>query len=127
MPVPDFPIKTLLAYSATPVTPEFRLTVTSLILEVGLRAHFGIQESGVAGVQELENLGACRGFSQGDAGPGFRIKTLLAYSATPATSLKLDVGGGFFQAAFGSSTRSNPKVMARLRRELRIWSLYLSS
>jgi hypothetical protein len=30
-----------------------------------------IQESGVAGVQELENLGAWRRFSQGDAGPGF--------------------------------------------------------
>jgi hypothetical protein len=29
------------------------------------------QESGVAGVQELENLGAWRRFSQRDAGPRF--------------------------------------------------------
>jgi hypothetical protein len=48
----------------------------SLKLGPGLRAHFGIQESGVAGVQELENLGAWRGFSQGDAGPGFSDKDL---------------------------------------------------
>src|SRR6202035_4239079 len=40
------------------------------------QAHFGIQESGVAGVQELENLGAWRGFSEGDAGPGFWDKDL---------------------------------------------------
>jgi hypothetical protein len=36
----------------------------------------GIQESGVAGVQELENLGAWRRFSQGDAGPGFADQVL---------------------------------------------------
>jgi hypothetical protein len=38
-----------------------------------------IQESGVAGVagvQEPENLGAWRRFSQGDAGPGFSDKDL---------------------------------------------------
>ena len=34
-----------------------------LKLGPGLRANFGIQESGVAGVQELENLGARRRFS----------------------------------------------------------------
>src|ERR1700738_3677107 len=56
--------------------PHSATPVTSLKLGPGLRAHFGIQESGVAGVQELENLGACRGFSQGDAGPGFSDKDL---------------------------------------------------
>src|SRR5271165_3716205 len=50
----------------------------------------------------------------------------VAFASWTPDSLKLGVGGGF-QAAFGSSTRSKPKVLARLRRELRIWSLYLSS
>jgi hypothetical protein len=47
-----------------------------LKLGLGFRAHFGIQESGVTGVQELENLGAWRRFSQGDAGPRFSDKDL---------------------------------------------------
>src|ERR1700722_15618283 len=55
----------------------------SLKLGPRLRAHFGIQESGVAGVQELENLGAWRRFPKEMLGLDFRIKTLLAYSATP--------------------------------------------
>jgi hypothetical protein len=42
------------------------------------KSEIGIQESGVAGVQELENLGAWRRFSQEDAGPGFSDKDLAS-------------------------------------------------
>jgi hypothetical protein len=45
-----------------------------------LRTHFGIQESGVAGVQELGE-----DFPREMLILDFPIKTLLAYSATPAT------------------------------------------
>jgi transposase len=41
-------------------------------------------------------------------------------------SLKLEVWGGFY-AAFGSSTRSNPILLARFRSDWRICSWYLSS
>jgi hypothetical protein len=44
---------------------------------------FANQNAGVAGVQELENLGAWRRFSQEMLVLDFRIKTLLRYSATP--------------------------------------------
>ena len=55
----------------------------SLKLGPGLRAHFGIQESGVAGVQEPENLGRLEDFAREMLVLDSRIKTLLAYSATP--------------------------------------------
>src|SRR5271165_6833229 len=45
-------------------------------LGLGRRAQFGTQESGVAGVQELENLGFRRRFSRADACPEFSDKDL---------------------------------------------------
>jgi hypothetical protein len=58
---------------AREVDPSKSLQRSPLKLGPGPRAHLGIQESGV---QELENLGAWRRFSQGDAGPRFSEKGL---------------------------------------------------
>src|SRR5271157_5884827 len=48
------------------------------------RSHVKKKKSGVAGVQELKNLGFRRRFSRADACPGFSDKDLAGiYSATP--------------------------------------------
>ena len=68
------------SHSATPELLQLLLNLT-----VFLTPHSRIQKSGVAGVQELKNLDSGGDFPGEMPVPDFRIKTLLAYSATPAT------------------------------------------
>ena len=75
----------LLAVDSTPVFTSGPPELLQLLrnLTVFLTPHSRIQNSGVAGVQELKNLDSGGDFPGEMPVPDFRIKTLLAYSATP--------------------------------------------